>query len=114
MAETANTKPGNEHSAEAREIEAQLKKMGEKASQFAGNLKNMRGDELSALKAKIHRFMEDARENGADYVREAGAKAQEKLSCVGEDLTHKVRANPLTSVAIAAGIGFVLALLAKK
>lgn len=107
-------KPDSSHRAEAREIEEQLKKMREKADRLAENLKNMGADELRALKHRTRHFLEDAREHGGEYMREAGHKAQETLSHAQANMVETIRHKPLTSVAVAAGIGFVLALLASR
>jgi len=107
MAKATDMKKENTHAAEARDIERQLHKMREKAESLAGSITTMGAAELRSLKAKTAHFLEEAREHGGDYVREASHKAQENMS-------ETIRSKPLTSVAVAAGIGFVLALLASR
>lgn len=96
------------------EIEQQLKKMRERADAMAENIKHMGKEELRALKAKTAHFLGEAREHGGEYMREAGHKAHETMDYVQENMSHKIRERPLASVAIAAGVGFVLALLASR
>jgi len=114
MTKEDTMKTENAHSAEAREIEKQLQKMREKTQTLSDNLKNMGAEELRALKERTCYFLDEAREHGGEYVREAGKQAQEKLAAAQENLTETVRQKPLTSIAVAAGVGFVLALLARR
>jgi len=107
MTKATEAKKDNAHAAEARDIENRLQKMRDKAESLAHNVKTMGIEELRQLKAKTAHFLEEAREHGGDYVREAGHKAQENMS-------ETIRTRPLTSVAVAAGIGFMLALLASR
>jgi len=107
-------KNDNARAAEAREIEQQLQKMRDKAQSLGESVKTMGAEELRHLKAKTKAFLDEARDHGGEYVRVAGKQAQEKLAVAQENLTETVRQKPLTSIAVAAGVGFVLALLARR
>lgn len=96
------------------EIEVQLKKLRDKADSLTKDIKHMGKEELHALKSKAAHFLGEARNHGGEYMRDAGHKAQAELHNVQKDLSARIRHKPLISVAIAAGIGFMLALIAGR
>lgn len=73
-----------------------------------------RNDNLSASAsagaAKAKDFASDVVDQGAEYVEQAQDVAVEKLG----ELEKSIRRNPIQAAAIAAGIGFVVALLARR
>ncbi len=55
-------------------------------------------------------FASDAVDQGAEYAQQAQDAAAEKLG----EIESAIRRNPLQAAAIAAGIGFVFALIARR
>ncbi len=58
--------------------------------------------------------LDDLATSAQDMATSAIDSAQELAREQYDNLTHAVRGNPLQAAAIAAGIGFVLALLARR
>jgi ElaB/YqjD/DUF883 family membrane-anchored ribosome-binding protein len=82
-------------------------------------------EELELLKAQLSRPSErsaaaarKAAVSGAENLREHGEAAIEDLRAnardVGAQLTATVREKPITSLALAAGVGFLFALIARR
>ena len=65
------------------------------------------GDNVAALRTDIANLAESVKRLAAEQVQD---KAKETLG----DVEAAIRRNPLQAAAIAAGIGFVLALLARR
>lgn len=80
----------------------------------AGDIKR----DLDSLRADFDRLVKDLSASlfrGGDAAARAGEQAlsaaREQASAVGDDLSQRVRDNPLTACAIAVGVGVVLGLL---
>lgn len=78
---------------------------------------DLKGD-FDRLRADFDRLVKDVGEAvsvGRDAAMRTGAQAvsaaREQLDVVGDDLSRRVRDNPLTACAVAAGVGMVLGLL---
>jgi ElaB/YqjD/DUF883 family membrane-anchored ribosome-binding protein len=57
-----------------------------------------------SVKQRAQEGMESLRESAADYVEQGRAKAQD----LGESLERQIRTQPLTSVLVAVGVGFLI------
>lgn len=78
---------------------------------------DLKGD-FDRLRVDFDRLVKDVSEalqSGRDAALRSGAEAvsvaREQLDVVGDDLSRRVRDNPLTACAVAAGVGMVLGLL---
>lgn len=80
---------------------------------------------IETLKSDLATLTQSLRENGFDYVDEKTAHARaiaaekaelakEKYAELAADTEAKIRANPLTAVAIAAGVGLVFGALSRR
>ena len=72
--------------------------MSRRASEAASNIKDRAGD----LASDVGRKVSETYDAGRDYVREHG------LSGLADDATHLIRRNPIPSVLIGFGLGFLL------
>lgn len=72
-------------------------------------------DKLRSEVDRLVREMSQAAQRGRDVAMRSGSEAlsaaREQVDVVSEDLSRRVRENPLTACAIAAGAGVVLGLL---
>jgi len=78
---------------------------------------DLKGD-FDRLRADFDRLVKDLTKSaqaGREAAMRSGAEAvsaaREQLDVVGDDLSRRVRENPLTACAVAAGVGMVLGLL---
>ncbi|MBO6903015.1 MAG: DUF883 domain-containing protein [Rhizobiaceae bacterium] len=108
MAATAATKSGTKNDTD--ELKAEVAKLRKELSDIAKHVSDV-GD-MSARTAR------KAATTKAEELRKQGEAAFDELreSALGyeKQLTASVREKPVTSLAIAAGVGFLLALLARR
>lgn len=108
MAATAATKSGAKN--ETDELKAEIAKLRKELSDLAKHV-----SEVGDMSARTARKAATAK---AEELRKQGEAAFDDLreSALGyeKQLTASVREKPVTSLAIAAGVGFVLALLARR
>jgi len=81
----------------------------EQAKDFAGDVSRRAGEAVSNIKDRagdmasdVGRKVTETYEAGRDYVREHG------LSGLADDATHLIKRNPIPSVLIGFGLGFLL------
>ena len=85
------------------DIEAQLTQLRQDISQLAEMIGTFGVERVDSYRRKATAMAGDAKH---------AAKTQ--ISDMEEDLSRRIRQNPLQSVAIAAGVGFVAALLTRR
>ncbi|MBP1851442.1 DUF883 family protein [Rhizobium halophytocola] len=85
------------------DLEAQLSQLRSDISSLADLVATFGAERAESYRRKATEFAGDAKE---------AAKTQ--ISEMEEDLSNRIRRNPLQSVAIAAGVGFVAALLSRR
>jgi ElaB/YqjD/DUF883 family membrane-anchored ribosome-binding protein len=73
------------------------------ASQAMGNLRDMGED----VKQRAQEGFETFRDTAADYMEQGRARAQD----FGVTLERQIRAQPVTSILVAAGVGFLIGAL---
>jgi ElaB/YqjD/DUF883 family membrane-anchored ribosome-binding protein len=96
--------------ASSKDIEIQLQQLREDISALAKTVAAVGNEKASEVKGKAKRAAADATD--ASYQMVEAAKGQ-ALS-LERDLERQIRANPIQSVAIAAGVGFIFALLSRR
>jgi ElaB/YqjD/DUF883 family membrane-anchored ribosome-binding protein len=97
-------------SASTKDIEVQLQQLREDISSLAKTVAAVGNEKATEVKGKAKRAAADATD--ASYQMVEAAKGQ-ALS-LERDLERQIRANPIQSVAIAAGVGFLFALLSRR
>ncbi|MFD2236323.1 DUF883 family protein [Aureimonas populi] len=112
----SNTTP-NENGFEAEggkrseaELEAQVAKLREDMSGLAETLKSLAGERADSAKRQAFALRDDVRETGERYFRQA----QETASELEEQVSERVRAEPIKAVLIAAAVGYFYARIFKN
>lgn len=97
-------------SASAADMEAQIETLKAEIAKLSAQIASSGGRSFDALK--------NIASDGADQLRYQGEAAVEGLKAKADDLEGQmaaaVREKPVTSLAIAAGVGFLFALLARR
>jgi ElaB/YqjD/DUF883 family membrane-anchored ribosome-binding protein len=117
MATTSDMAPGRKsppaRRAAARgreqELEAQVKKLQDDLKSITETLGKLTGEKAGEARAVATTELRHLKQKGQDMIEEAQTQAEE----VEKQLKDTIREKPLTAVATAAGIGFVLALLTR-
>lgn len=96
--------------ASTKDIELQLQQLRDDISNLAKTVAAVGNDKASELKGKARRAANDA----ADASLNAVEAAREQAASLERDLERQIRLKPIQSVAIAAGAGFLFALLTRR
>lgn len=123
---------GKSHGPDIADVEAQLAKLsgdiaaltktvaaygGAKASEAGEQARSMTGTVADQARAMTDTLAEQARSMGAALAERsstAAGVARERLVTAEGRVEDGIRANPLAAVGVAAGVGFLAALLAKR
>ncbi|MGK6311763.1 DUF883 family protein [Neorhizobium sp. DT-125] len=97
-------------SAASKEIEAQIQQLREDISSLAKTVAAVGSDKASEVRGKARRVAHDA----ADASMQMVEAAREQAVSLERDLERQIRTNPIQAVAIAAGIGFLFALMTRR
>ncbi|WP_062227304.1 DUF883 family protein [Aureimonas frigidaquae] len=92
------------------DLEAQVKQLREDLANVTETLKGVAGNRASSARDQAFALKEDIKETGEQYFRQA----QETVGELEEQLSERVRAEPLKSVLIAAAIGYFYARIFKN
>ena len=111
MATASTAKPGKDDEKTASpDLEAEIARLREDVARLSEQLARTGGHTLSAARR--------AASEGAEQLRARSEEAVDALKSNASDIerqvTDAVREKPLTSLAIAAGVGFFLALLSRR
>ncbi|KQT82474.1 DUF883 family protein [Aurantimonas sp. Leaf443] len=87
------------------DLEAQIAKLREDVSGIAESLKSMATGTAGNAREQAFALRDDVYQKGEHYLRQA----QDAASDLEEQLSEKVRAEPVKAVLIAAGIGYLYA-----
>ena len=96
--------------ASSKDVEVQLQQLREDIASLAKTVAAVGNEKASEYKGKARRAANDAADASMQMVEAARSQA---LS-LEKDLERQIRINPIQSVAIAAGDGFVFALLMRR
>ncbi|MBB3950451.1 DUF883 family protein [Aureimonas jatrophae] len=102
---------GDEFRANARQtredLEAQAARLREDLAGVTDSLRNLAGSGAESARRQAYALRNDVRDAGERYIRQA----QETASEFEEQISERVRAEPIKSVLIAAAVGYVYARL---
>ncbi|WJW79627.1 DUF883 domain-containing protein [Bartonella sp. TP] len=89
------------------DIKGQINQLREEIAEVTDNIKNYGSENV---KDKLSDFYYEAKHKGAESYNEA----RDRFYDLQDHLSEEVRRKPLSSLAIAAGVGFVAALLTRR
>lgn len=89
------------------DLQAQVSKLREDVAGVVESLKSIAGGRADNAKSQAYALRDDVRDRGERYVRQA----QETASEFEEQVSERVRAEPIKAVLIAAAVGYVYARL---
>lgn len=87
------------------ELEAQIAKLREDVAGVAEALKAVAAERADGAKSKAYALRDDVLKSGERYVQQA----QDAASDLEEQLSERVRAEPIKAVIIAAAVGYLYA-----
>lgn len=93
-----------------KDLEAQIQELKKEISDITTTLREFGSDKINQTKGKAEKLYAAAKANG----EEAVSQAKDKLNDIESQLTSCLQEKPVTSLAFAAGIGFLLALLVRR
>ncbi len=88
-------------------IEEQLARLREDVSSLSDSVRNLATHGAEDVRRQATALRDDVRQRGEAYLRQA----QDAASDLEEDVSERIRAEPIKSVLIAAGIGYLYARL---
>lgn len=91
-------------------LQQQVEQLRSEISNIGSTLSEIGADKLNKAKNRARTMYANAKEAGGDTL----ADAKDKVSDMQEQVCHYVREKPVTSLAIAAGIGFIAAMLIRR
>lgn len=92
------------------DIEVQLQQLREDIATLAKTVAAVGNEKASEVKGKARRVANEA----ADASIQAVEAARQQAVSLERDLERQIRLNPIQSVAIAAGVGFLFALMTRR
>lgn len=92
------------------DIEAQLQQLREDIASLAKTVAAVGNDKANEVKGKARRAASDA----ADASLQAVEAARAQAASLERDLERQIKSNPIQAVAVAAGVGFLFALLTRR
>lgn len=111
MATTASRKPDIDNAkSSAQDIAADIAMLREDVARLAAELAELGQQSVNTARRAAAKSAEQLRVQGEAKMAELRANARD----VEEQLTETVREKPLTSLAVAAGVGFLFALLTRR
>jgi ElaB/YqjD/DUF883 family membrane-anchored ribosome-binding protein len=94
----------------AQDLEAEIAKLREEMSKLAEQVAKTRDTSYSAARRAANEGIEQIKVQGEAAMEDLKANARD----VEQQLTETVREKPITSLAIAAGVGFLFAVLMRR
>lgn len=91
-------------------LQEQFEQLKKEVSNIHSTLNDLGSEKMASAKGKAEKLYAAARENG----EEAISQAKEKIDDVQSQLCNCIREKPIASLAAAAGVGFILALLMRR
>ncbi|SJZ82743.1 DUF883 family protein [Consotaella salsifontis] len=92
------------------DLEAQVAKLREDVAGVAEALRSLAGERAEGARQQAYALRDDVRERGERYMRQM----QDSVGEIEEQLSERVRAEPIKSVLIAAAAGYLYARLFRR
>ncbi len=94
----------------SKDVEAQISQLREDIAALARTVAALGNDKASEVRGKARRAATDA----ADASKQMVEAAQKQALSWERDMEQQIRSKPLQSVAVAAGVGFIFALMTRR
>ncbi|WP_319517864.1 DUF883 family protein [uncultured Martelella sp.] len=92
------------------DIQAQIDQLRDDIAGLTKLIGSLGGEKASEARERAEKFRDDATKRG----QEAYDRAREEAMSLEEDFEDHIRSRPLQSVLVAAGVGFLAALLTRR
>lgn len=92
------------------DLESQIAKLREDVAGVADALKGLANERADSARKHAFALRDDVKDRGERYIRQA----QDAASEIEEQLSERVRAEPIKSVLIAAAVGYLYARIFKR
>jgi len=102
--------PARVASSQAKDVEVQLQQLRDDLAALARSVAAVGSEKAEDYRHRVRRATNDA----ADASMQMVEAAREHAMSLERDLERKIRTKPLQAVAMAAGVGFVIAMLARR
>ncbi|MEX6506270.1 YqjD family protein [Jiella sp. M17.18] len=102
----SSTGPGG-HEGTRSDVEAQIARLREDVAGLSESLKSLASHQADEARKQAYALRDDVRDRGERYWRQA----QDTASELEDEVSEKIRAEPIKAVLIAAGIGYLYARL---
>nr|CAD6407368.1 hypothetical protein REQ54_00261 [Rhizobium sp. Q54] len=106
----SNEPAGSSASSSRGDIEAQLQQLRDDIAALARSVAAVGADKADDYRSRVRKATNDATDASMQMVE----AAREQALSLEKDLERKIRTNPVQAVAMAAGVGFLIALLARR
>ncbi|MCO6184678.1 YqjD family protein [Rhizobium sp. L1K21] len=111
MATTSATKNnGSNNHAQMADIEEQLAKLSEEMKALTSVVSDFGSGKVSNARAQASDIADELKTRSVSTIN----RASKTLSAAETDFEDQIRTNPLAAVGIAAGVGFLLAMVTKR
>lgn len=107
---SASSKTNGSNHAQMVDIEEQLAKLSEDMKALTGIVADFSSGKVSEAKAQAADISDNVKSRSISTFN----KASKRVSAAESDFEDQIRDNPLAAVGIAAGVGFLLAMVTKR
>jgi ElaB/YqjD/DUF883 family membrane-anchored ribosome-binding protein len=104
----------NRNGATPGDIEAQLQQLRDDIRSLAKTVAAVGNDKAGEVHGRARRAATRAASDAADASMQMVEAAREHAMSLERDLERQIRSNPLQAIAIAAGVGFLFALITRR
>lgn len=110
MADTVEKKASTTSGATSDDVQSEVENLRRDLAALAQTVASFGSGKIRDAGKSASQMTSDIAETSSEYM----ASARDTLSSVEQDLEARVRARPIQSIAIAAGIGYMAALLSRR
>lgn len=93
-----------------KDLEAQIQELKKELLSVTDQLSNFSSEKMAQAKGQAEQFYASAKANGEEVI----SQAKEKFNDMGSQINDCLREKPVASLAVAAGVGFLLAMLIRR
>jgi len=106
---TGQSKAGEENTSK-RDLEDDVRQLREDVARLMEHIRQTGGDSARVARHAMEEGVEQMRQHGESTIRHIKSGARE----IEHEIAETLRERPITSLAVAAGIGYLLALLSRR